>query len=168
MSYKEHKEQAPKSLMFAVVTLSDTRDKTSDKSGNIIVQSLIEAGHKVSFYEVIREDKETIEQNFAQLISNSEIDVIITNGGTGITSRDNTIEVARKFFIKELDGLGEIFRLISYQQIGTAAILSRATAGLVDGKKILICLPGSSKAVKLAMNRIIIPEICHMIREARR
>ncbi|NLI76973.1 MAG: molybdenum cofactor biosynthesis protein MoaB [Candidatus Riflebacteria bacterium] len=166
MSHREHEAEAPRVLSLGVLTLSDTRDETTDKSGALLQDLFRQAGHQVVRYAVIREDPATIEATLRDWLA-APLDAIVTNGGTGLTSRDGTIEVARRLMQKELDGFGELFRLVSYHQIGPAAMLSRATAGLAAGR-ILICLPGSTKAVRLAVTRLILPQIGHMIREARR
>lgn len=166
MSHQEHEAEAPRVLSLGVLTLSDTRDETTDKSGALLQDLFRQAGHLIVRYGVIREDPATIEATLRDWLA-GPLDAIVTNGGTGLTSRDGTIEVARRLMQKELDGFGELFRLVSYHQIGPAAMLSRATAGLAAGR-ILICLPGSTKAVRLAANRLIIPQLGHMIREARR
>ncbi len=166
MGHIEHQALAEKQLKIGVLTLSDTRDEKSDKSGSIIRSLMIRDGHSIIKYAVVREDPEVIQENLKSWLS-CDLDAIITNGGTGLTARDGTVEVARNLFDKELDGFGELFRLLSFHQIGPAAMLSRATAGLAHGK-ILICLPGSSKAVRLAIERIVLPQIAHMVWEANR
>lgn len=167
MSHHDHEAEAPKTLDLGILTLSDTRDQAGDKSGALLQELFRQAGHRISQYAVIREDPDGIESTLRSWLLSTPLDAVITNGGTGITSRDGTIEVARRLMQKELDGFGELFRLVSYHQIGPAAMLTRATAGLAFGK-IVICLPGSTKAVRLAATRLIIPQIGHMIREARR
>ncbi len=166
MGHKEHEAEAPAALNIGVLTLSDTRSKEEDLSGKLICEMLQGAGHKVSRYDLIREDPKVIEETLKSFLKES-LDIVITNGGTGLTSRDGTIEVAHRLMQKELPGFGELFRLLSFHQIGPAAMLSRATAGSAGGK-IILCLPGSTKAVKLAMTRIIIPQAGHLVREARR
>ncbi len=166
MSHQEHEAEAPRVLSLGVLTLSDTRDETTDKSGALLLDLFRQAGHQIVRYAVIREDPAVIESTLRDWLA-GPLDAIVTNGGTGLTSRDGTIEVARRLMQKELDGFGELFRLVSFHQIGPAAMLSRATAGLAGGR-ILICLPGSTKAVRLAATRLILPQIGHMIREARR
>jgi molybdenum cofactor biosynthesis protein B len=166
MGPHEHEAEAPKSLKIGIITLSDTRAEADDLSGKLLRERLAEAGHSLLRYGLIREDPELIFQTLAAFLQDP-LDAVITNGGTGLTSRDGTIEVAKRLMQKELPGFGEIFRLVSYQQIGPAAMLSRSTAGLASGK-ILICLPGSTKAVRLALERLIIPQLPHMVREARR
>ncbi|NLF95311.1 MAG: molybdenum cofactor biosynthesis protein MoaB [Candidatus Riflebacteria bacterium] len=167
MGNHEHEKLASASLRLGVMTFTDTRDESSDKSGGILKEMLAAAGHKITGYRVVREDPELMRQALAEWLQSAEFDAVITNGGTGLTARDSTVEVARSFFKKEMEGFGEIFRLISYHQIGAAAMLSRACAGVV-GDKMLICLPGSSKAVRLATARLIVPQLPHMIWEVRR
>ena len=166
MSHQEHEAEAPRVLSLGVLTLSDTRDETTDKSGALLLDLFRQAGHQVVRYGVIREDPETIETTLRDWLA-GPLDAIVTNGGTGLTSRDGTIEVARRLFQKELEGFGEAFRWLSFQQIGPSAMLSRTTAGLASGK-ILVCLPGSTKAVRLAAKRLLVPELPHLVREARR
>ncbi|RCK81307.1 MAG: Molybdenum cofactor biosynthesis protein MoaB [Candidatus Ozemobacter sibiricus] len=166
MSHHEHEAEAPRHLRIGILTLSDTRDAATDRSGSLLQDLFRQAGHEIVRYAVIREDPATIEATLRTWLS-EPLDVIVTNGGTGLTSRDGTIEVARRLMQKELEGFGELFRLVSYHQIGPAAMLSRATAGLAAGR-ILICLPGSTKAVRLAATRLILPQVGHMVREARR
>ncbi|HOT26612.1 MAG TPA: molybdenum cofactor biosynthesis protein B [Candidatus Ozemobacteraceae bacterium] len=166
MSHHDHEAEAPKSLSLGVLTLSDTRGVAEDRSGALLKDLLSGAGHHIDAYAVIREDPGLIEATLIEWLS-KPLDAIVTNGGTGLTSRDGTIEVARRLMQKELEGFGELFRFLSFQQIGPAGMLSRSTAGLASGK-ILVCLPGSTKAVRLAAVRLLIPELPHMVREARR
>lgn len=160
MGHEEHEKQAQRCLKVAVITFSDTRDEISDTSGRIIIDELEAAGHKIADYAIVREDPAQIIDALKKIFESTQIDALITNGGTGLSSRDGTIEAVRRFFAPEIEGFGEIFRLLSYQQIGAAAMLSRAAAGVVN-KKPVFCLPGSSKAVKLAMRRIIIAQLAH-------
>ncbi|HNW33560.1 MAG TPA: molybdenum cofactor biosynthesis protein B [Candidatus Ozemobacteraceae bacterium] len=166
MSHHEHEAEAPETLALGILTLSDTRGEAEDHSGAVLKELFTAAGHRIERYSVIREDPDLIESTLDTWLA-GPLDAIVTNGGTGLTSRDGTIEVARRLMQKELDGFGELFRFLSFQQIGPAAMLSRATAGLAAGK-ILVCLPGSTKAVRLAALRLLIPQLPHMIREARR
>ena len=166
MSHHEHEAQAPASLRIAVLTLSDTRTEAEDRSGAILKDELLAAGHQIVAYRLIREDPEGIEETLRAFLA-LDVDAVITNGGTGLTARDGTIEVARRLLQKELPGFGELFRALSFQQIGAAALLSRATAGLANGK-ILVCLPGSSKGVRLALRRILLNQLPHMVWEAGR
>ena len=167
MGHREHEKMAAASLKVGVMTFSDTRLAADDKSGAILQEILKAGGLTISAYEVVKEDPELMLASLQTWLSRPDLDAIVTTGGTGLTARDGTVEVARRLFSKELDGFGELFRLISYQQIGTAAMLSRATAGLASGK-MLICLPGSSKAVRLAATRLILPQLPHMLWEIKR
>src|SRR5690606_24845936 len=136
-----------------------------DKSGKLIIEMLEKAGHQIADYVIVKDDSESISKAVLQGCSNSKVDAIITNGGTGIAKRDVTIETVQKLFEKEIPGFGELFRMLSYQEdIGSAAILTRATAGVVNNK-VVFSTPGSSGAVKLAMNKLIIPEISHIVSE---
>jgi molybdopterin adenylyltransferase len=166
MSHHDHRAAAPTTVRAGILTLSDTRDATTDRSGMVIRDLLAAAHHEIVQTAVCREDPATMERVLREWLA-LELDVIITNGGTGLTARDGTIEVARRLFDKELPGFGELFRWVSFQQIGSAAMLSRAVAGTAQGR-LLICLPGSTKAVRLAMTRLIIPELPHLIWEIHR
>jgi len=167
MGHREHEKMAAASLKIGVMTFSDTRSAAADKSGMILQEVFKAGGHAIVAYEVVKEDPGLMLTALQAWLNRSDLDAIVTTGGTGLTARDGTVEVARRLFSKELDGFGELFRMISYQQIGTAAMLSRATAGLASGK-MLICLPGSSKAVRLAATRLILPQLPHMLWEIRR
>ncbi len=167
MGHREHEKMAAASLKIGVMTFSDTRSQADDKSGAILQDVLKAGGHTIAAYEVVKEDPDLMMTALQTWLCRPDLDAIVTTGGTGLTARDGTVEVARRLFSKELDGFGELFRLISYQQIGMAAMLSRATAGLASGK-MLICLPGSSKAVRLAATRLILPQLPHMLWEIRR
>lgn len=167
MGHHEHEKLANASLRLGVMTFSDTRDESSDKSGAILKDLLTAAGHQIAGYRILREDTELMRQALHEWLVLPEFDAVVTTGGTGLTARDGTVEVARSLFNKEMEGFGELFRWISFQQIGAAAMLSRACAGVV-GDKMLICIPGSSKAVKLATTRLIIPQLPHMLWEVRR
>ncbi len=167
MGHLEHEKLARASLRVGVMTFTDTRDESSDKSGGILKEMLAAAGHHIAGYRIVREDACLMRQALEDWLLSTEFDAVVTNGGTGLTARDGTVEVARALFNKEMEGFGELFRLISYHQIGSAAMLSRACAGVV-GDKMLICLPGSSKAVRLATARLIVPQLPHMLWEVRR
>jgi molybdenum cofactor biosynthesis protein B len=167
MGCKEHKDNAPRQVRCAVLTMSDTKDETTDESGRIIRETLALHGHTVDIYKVLKDDFDAIHKELVALSSNENVDAIITTGGTGITSRDVTIDAVAPLLEKELDGFGELFRMLSYKDIGSAAMLSRSLAG-VTNKKVVICLPGSPKAVRLAMDSLVIPELSHLIWEANR
>jgi molybdenum cofactor biosynthesis protein B len=162
MSVHEHKEKGKKSIRCFVMTVSDTRDETTDTSGQTIKKFLADEGHPVTGYQIVKDEAVQIETALNQALARADIDAVIVNGGTGIAPRDGTYEVVSRFLEKKLGGFGEIFRYLSYLDIGSAAIMSRAAAGSARGK-ILISLPGSKGAVTLAMEKLILPEIRHMV-----
>ena len=167
MSSTEHRQHSPSSVSVHVVTISDTRTLDTDASGRLIVELLEGAGHRVAGRRLLRDDADQVRATVATLASEALADVVITTGGTGITARDSTFEAVDALLTKRLPGFGELFRALSYQQIGAAAMLSRATAGLVD-RTVVIVLPGSQSAVRLALEELVLPEIGHLVREARR
>jgi molybdenum cofactor biosynthesis protein B len=167
MGYQEHKHQSPKSVTCAVIIISGSRTEQSDESGKLIKQSLEKNNHKVTSFSILKNDTEAILNKIDRLIEDESLEVIITSGGTGASHLDITIETIAPMLDKKLDGFGELFRFLTYQEIGSGSIMSRAMAGVVRGKAI-ICLPGSLEAVRLAMEKIILPEIGHLVREASR
>lgn len=168
MSVSEHKTEAPSSVKVMVITVSDTRDEQTDRSGQTMMELLKAAGHQVTMYRIVKDEQKEIHSALLEGCESNEVDVIITNGGTGICKRDVTIETVTSILDKEMPGYGEIFRMLSYtEDIGSAAILSRAVAGVAQGTAVF-STPGSTGAVKLAMNKLILPEITHVIREVRK
>ncbi|HDR7794091.1 TPA: molybdenum cofactor biosynthesis protein MoaB [Bacillus luti] len=168
MSVTEHKKQAPKEVCCKIVTISDTRTEETDKSGQLLHALLKEAGHIVTSYEIVKDDKESIQQAVLAGYHREDVDVVLTNGGTGITKRDVTIEAVSALLDKEIVGFGELFRMISYlEDIGSSAMLSRAIGGTI-GRKVVFSMPGSSGAVRLAMNKLILPELGHITFELHR
>ena len=161
----QHKAQGPASVRCYVVTVSDTRTEPTDTSGRAIVDLLTAAGHTVAGRTIVRDDAELVRDAIVRQLANADIQAIITTGGTGITSRDSTYEAIHGMLQKRLDGFGELFRMLSYQTIGPAAMMSRACAGLVAGR-ILIALPGSEGAVRLGMEKLILPELGHLVQQA--
>ncbi|GGP15841.1 MogA/MoaB family molybdenum cofactor biosynthesis protein [Oceanobacillus neutriphilus] len=160
-----HRKHAAKHISCAVITVSDTRNKETDKSGKKIIDLLTKHQHQVNFYEIIPDDGDQIRRTAEKAISYEKIDAVIVNGGTGISRRDVTIEFIEPLFEKQLPGFGELFRHLSFQNdIGTASILSRAICG-VRNHCVIFSIPGSTGAVALAMEKIILPEIGHMVRE---
>ena len=149
----------------AVLTISDTRAMETDVSGRAIVNLLEEAGHIVAKRQILRDEPKDVHDVVLSQIGG--VDAIVTTGGTGISSRDSTYEAVTGLLDKRLDGFGELFRVLSYQEIGSAAMLSRATAGVARGTVIFL-LPGAENAVQLAMTRLILPELGHVVRELRR
>lgn len=162
MSVHEHKEKAKKRIRCFVVTVSDTRDEATDTSGQAIKKYFSDEGHQVAGYRIVKDEGSQIESALEEALGSGDVEAVIVNGGTGIAPRDGTYEVVSRFLEKKLDGFGEIFRYLSYLDIGSAAIMSRAAAGTARGK-ILISLPGSKGAVTLAMEKLILPEIRHMV-----
>lgn len=162
MSVAEHKEKGKKSLGCFVLTISDTRDETTDQSGKLIKSLLAENGHRLLGYRIVKDEPAEIDALLKQALARDDLEAIIVNGGTGISPRDGTYEVVNRLLEKRLDGFGEIFRFLSYQDIGSAAIMSRAVAGAAKGK-VLVSLPGSKGAVDLAMRKLILPELGHMV-----
>ena len=167
MSYHEHRQGAPESVNCAVMIISDSRTEKDDESGKLIMQRLTDKGHKVVSYGILKNDADAIREKIEELAGESELQVIITSGGTGASHRDVTVDTIEPMLEKRLDGFGELFRHLTYQEIGTGSILSRAVAGVIRGK-VILCFPGSLNAATLAMDKIILPEIGHLVREATR
>lgn len=163
-SHKEHKHQAPKSVGCMVVTCSDSRTPETDTSGQLIQRLLKEKGHTVVAYHLVKDEPAEIKARIAEGTANDAVQAIIINGGTGISRRDSTFEAVDGMLEKRLDGFGEIFRYLTYQEIGSPAIMSRATAGIVNGR-VLFSTPGSENAVRLAMEKLILPELGHLVKE---
>ncbi|GAE92321.1 molybdenum cofactor biosynthesis protein MoaB [Gracilibacillus boraciitolerans JCM 21714] len=165
---EEHKKEAPKIVNCKIITVSDTRTKETDKSGQLMKRYLAENHHHVNAYDIVKDERTEIKQAIDEALKQKDVEVILINGGTGIAKRDVTIEVVESLLDKVMPGFGEIFRVLSFQEdIGSAAILSRATAGVVQNK-VVFATPGSSGAVKLAMERLIIPELGHVMREIKK
>src|SRR5206468_4523691 len=146
----EHKADAPKSVGCYVVTVSDTRTEATDTGGRAIVELLTAAGHHIVGRSLVRDDPEQLRDAIGRQLANPDVQVVITTGGTGITSRDCTYEAVNSMLWKRLDGFGELFRMLSYEQIGSGAMMSRALAGIIAGR-IIVSLPGSEGAVRLAL-----------------
>ncbi|RMF96195.1 MAG: MogA/MoaB family molybdenum cofactor biosynthesis protein [Candidatus Schekmanbacteria bacterium] len=167
MGHKEHKEKAKIKANCFVITVSDSRTDETDTSGKLIVDELTKAGHSVLSKIILPDEPQLIKNTVLEKTSQNEIDAIILNGGTGISLRDSTFEAIEGIFDKRLSGFGEIFRYLSYKDIGSAAIMSRATAGIKNGK-VIISIPGSRGAVSLALEKLIIPELSHILWELRK
>lgn len=167
MSVHEHKKYQTEARCV-VLTISDTRQKQDDKSGKRIVQYLEGASHMIVHKEIVHDEKDAIARAVKKACADNDVDVVLTTGGTGLAARDVTIETIVPLFDKEINGFGEIFRMLSYtEDIGSAAIMSRAIAGISNHTPIF-AMPGSSGAVKLAMEKLIIPELSHVLREVRK
>jgi molybdopterin adenylyltransferase len=167
MGYHEHKHHDVKNVACAVITTSDNRTEKDDESGKLIKQRLTDNGHKVTDYTILKNDAMAIREKIEELMKRDDVQVIITGGGTGLSKRDVTVNTIAPMLEKQLDGFGELFRQLTYQEIGTGSIMSRAIAGVANGK-VIICIPGSLGAATLAMDKIILPEIGHLVREATR
>ncbi len=162
MAVHEHKNKAHRTVRCAIITLSDTRDETTDKSGQRIKELLAEQEQPVVSYQILKDEPDQITAAVQALLAQPDVDVILTNGGTGIAPRDTTFEAIQGLLEKEIPGFGEMFRMLSYEDIGPAAMLTRATAGVAQGK-VIISLPGSTGAVELAMTKLVLPELGHML-----
>ena len=162
MSSKTHKKNAPRAVKTGIITVSTTRSLKDDKSGHWISKRAKKEGHEVVFHQVITDEIEIITRTVLDVIKDPAPQAIIVTGGTGISSKDVTIEAVRPLFTKELTAFGPIFAQLSFEQIDSAAILSRATAGVIE-KTILFCMPGSINACKLACKAIIFPELGHLV-----
>jgi molybdenum cofactor biosynthesis protein B len=170
---EQHRDAAPDRVRVAVLTVSDTRTAENDTGGDAAEELLAGAGHEVVHREIVRDDPPQVRDAVLDLISRGDVDAVVTTGGTGISGRDTTYEVASRLIEKRLDGFGELFRMLSYGEIGSAAMLSRATAGSVEapggaGTKFLACLPGSSAAVRLGVEKLLAPELAHVVFELRK
>ncbi|HAA78371.1 TPA: molybdenum cofactor biosynthesis protein [Candidatus Latescibacteria bacterium] len=164
MPYEDHIAEARDAVTCAVLTISDTRTEADDKSGKIIQELLTEGGHSVGHYAVVKDEADLIRQLIVDIAEKRDCHVILTNGGTGIAARDTTYEAVTSLLEKRLDGFGEVFRSLSWEDIGSGAMLSRAVAGVYKDTMIF-CMPGSSGAVKLAMEKLIVPELSHLVWE---
>lgn len=161
----QHKGEAPKQLLFSVMTVSDTRQLDTDRSGQLIVDRLTQAGHTMLERVIVRDEQLDIANQAVQLLSQSP-DVLLLTGGTGISSRDVTPEAIEPLIDVPIPGFGELFRMLSYEEIGAAAVLSRALGGRA-GSSLVFCLPGSTNAVRLAVDKLLIPELPHLVYHAR-
>jgi len=163
----EHRSKAPKSVRFAVLTVSSTRGDADDHSGKAIEQVLSSAGHALTKRMIVKDDVQEIQRALREFIEDESIQAVVVNGGTGVARADVTLEAVAHFEEKQLPGFGELFRALSYEEIGSAAIMSRATAFISEGKPVF-CIPGSEKAVRLAASKLIAPELGHLVWEANR
>ncbi|MFO7965106.1 MAG: MogA/MoaB family molybdenum cofactor biosynthesis protein [Desulfobacterales bacterium] len=163
MSARHHKKQAPKLVTLGILTISSTRTLSDDKSGNWMAELARKEGHKVVHREVIPDDKAAITKAVSATISQKEPDVMILTGGTGISPRDVTIEAVKPLLSKELSAFGPIFAQLSWEEIDSAALLSRAVAGVVQST-VIFCIPGSLNACKLACKALIFPELGHVVK----
>jgi len=163
----EHKAAAPARVGCYVITVSDTRTEATDTGGRAIIDLLTAAGHQVIGHAIVKDDADVLRDCIGRQLASPGVQAIITTGGTGITSRDCTYEAVTAMLWKRLDGFGELFRVLSFQEIGPAAMLSRAVAGTIAGR-VVVALPGSEAAVRLALEKLLLPELGHLVREATR
>ena len=161
----EHKALAPKAVRCYVLTVSDTRTEETDTSGRAIAELLTAAGHVVTAHSIVKDDPAIVRSTVERQLASVSLQAIITTGGTGISSRDSTYEAVHALLEKRLEGFGELFRMLSFQEIGPSAMLTRATAGLAAGK-IVVALPGSEGAVRLALEKLLLPELGHLVQQA--
>ncbi len=167
MSHVEHRAASPATVRCAILTISDTRTIETDTGGRAVVELLESHGHEVVGRGLVKDDPTAVQDWIQRERARDEVDAILTTGGTGVAPRDHTHEAIMSMLDKPLPGFGELFRMLSYQEIGPAAMLSRACAG-ISQCRVVICLPGSEHAVRLAMHKLVLPELGHLVREARR
>lgn len=166
-STDQHRRESPQSVRCAVITVSDTRSLEDDRGGALIVEMLARGGQEVVRREIVPDNPDVIGPLVQSLADENLADAILLTGGTGITERDQTYETIAGLLDKEMPGYGELFRMLSFEEIGAASMLSR-TIGGVRGKTIVLTMPGSTNAVRLAMERLIVPELSHLVHEARK
>lgn len=167
MSVQTHRAKAPTSVRCAVLTISDTRTLETDAGGASLVRRLTEAGHEVCARGLVPDDPVKVQGWIQRQRARDEVQAILTTGGTGVTSRDSTYEAILQMLDKPIPGFGELFRMLSYEEIGAAAMLSRACAG-VSQCRVIIALPGSEPAIRLALDKLVLPELGHLVWEASR
>ena len=166
MGHEEHRRSSPRTVRVFVVTASDTRTEAEDSSGAFLREAVAAAGHAVAGYRLVRDEPAEVRAALAAA-AEAQADAVIVNGGTGISARDRTYEAVAGILEKRIDGFGELFRMLSFAEIGSAAMLSRAVAGSWDGRAVF-SVPGSSAAVRLAWERLIGPELAHVVFELRK
>jgi molybdenum cofactor biosynthesis protein B len=167
MSVSAHRASAPEAVGCAILTISDTRTLDTDASGDAIASLLTTAGHAVAVRDIVRDEPTEIARAVREMLGHDDVQAIVTTGGTGVSQRDTTVEALAPMFDKPIEGFGELFRMLSHSEIGPAAMLSRATAGVISGRVVFL-LPGSEPAVRLAVEKLILPEIGHLVRELRK
>ncbi len=167
MSVEEHRAYSPAVLAFGLITVSDTRARDDDASGRLMREGIIARGHRVLASTLVADDVAAIRAAVWEMLVLPGMDVVLLSGGTGFSPRDLTVEAVTPLFERHVEGFGELFRMLSFQQVGAAAMLSRAAAGLVRDRAVFL-LPGSPKAVSLALESLILPEAAHLLAQARR
>jgi molybdopterin adenylyltransferase len=166
-SVHRHRQSAPETVRVAILTISDTRTRETDTGGDVAEELLRDAGQEIVARRIVRDEVAGIRNNLVDLLASPDVDAVVTTGGTGISARDTTYEVVERMIEKKLEGFGEIFRMLSYEEIGAAAMMSRALAGSV-GTKFVASLPGSRNAVRLAVEKLLVPELAHIVFELRK
>ncbi len=167
MSLESHRSESPSLLRFAILTFSDTRDVSTDRGGSYLVERIEAEGHRVALRSICSDDARDIEAAVRAAVADDEVDLVLTTGGTGVAPRDMAYDTLKSIFDSEIPGFGELFRWLSYAEIGSATILSRAIGGLLAGK-VVLALPGSPKALRLALDEIVLKEAGHLISQTRR
>lgn len=167
MSADEHRSEAPAHVRFAVLTVSDTRTKETDESGQLIIELVHAAFHAAVARALCKDEPAQVAALVRDATAQQGVDVLVVTGGTGLSRRDSTYDAIRGLYETEIPGFGELFRMLSHQEIGAAAMLSRASAGIVNGKPVF-SVPGSASAVRLAMTRLILPEVGHLLAQVRK
>lgn len=162
----QHRAAAPRRVRCAVITVSDTRTEATDRGGPLVVELLLAAGHEVVDRSIVPDEPQAMRDKLLTLAARDDVEVVLLTGGTGISPRDQTYETLSALITRPLPGYGELFRMMSFQEIGAAAMLSRAVAGLI-GQAIVFSMPGSPAAVRLAMERLILPELGHLTGQSR-
>ena len=163
-SVASHRADAPASVRCAVLTVSDTRTPDSDTSGALIRETLAFSGHSLADYRIVPDEPDRIREVLTGWITREDVQAVLSNGGTGIAARDTTYDAISAMLEKRIDGFGEIFRMLSWQEVGAAAMLSRAVAGVAGGT-LIVAMPGSTNAVRLALTKLIVPELGHLVYE---
>jgi molybdenum cofactor biosynthesis protein B len=163
----EHKASAPRSIGCWVLTISDSKTPDTDTSGKLIREMVVASGHQVVGAEIVRDEPKDVQRVIREACGNAAVQAVLMTGGTGITSRDSTFEAVEAMLDKRLPGFGELFRMLSYQEVGGAAMLSRAQMGVARGR-IVVSMPGSPNACRLALEKLVLPELGHLVREMSR
>jgi molybdenum cofactor biosynthesis protein B len=166
MGLEQHRREAPSVIHFAVITISDTRQPSSDLGGDFLASAITASGHAVAMRELVRDESAAIVDAVRRAVASPQVELVLTTGGTGIAPRDVTFPTLRKLFDSEIPGFGELFRSLSQREIGSATMLSRAIGGLLDGK-VVLAMPGSPKALELAMREIVLKEAGHLVGQSR-
>jgi molybdenum cofactor biosynthesis protein B len=166
MSVERHRAEAGAALGYAILTVSDTRTDETDEGGPRLAEAVTAAGHRVASRGIVQDEVLPIRAAVRAACAESAVDVVLVTGGTGVSPRDVTVEAVVPLFEKELPGFGELFRMLSFAEVGAAAYLSRATAGVLAGRAVFV-LPGAPKALDLAMTKLVLPEAAHLVAQAR-